>query len=407
VPTEVNTFNLLDEDVLANPYPHYARLRDLGPVVYSPEDDIWFVSHFNEVQEAIRLPAFYSSKAVSALTVGAISARTGPRPDVRDLNARMDTNVVAADPPEHTRLRRLVSKPFVPRAIAESGDQIRQICSDALDVLLDKNRTRSADLIRDFAFPVPIALISELLAIPVERKDDFKRWTISLTGRLDGKSLTREQRADIEELNVYFATLIKERTETPGEDLISWIIVGSETGDQPLTVEELVAFCTILLVAGNETTTNLIGNLYSALWEFPDQYQKMLVASDLSPTVEETLRYDPPLQAIPRLTNEDVELGGVEIPRDAIVLLLFGAANRDASRWSNAELFDMDRPPLGHFGFGSGIHLCLGAPLARLEMAIALEMLRERAPDIKPAGPFERANSAVLRGYASMPVTIG
>lgn len=401
-----NTYSPVDPVALADPYPYYTALRAGPAATYLEEDDLWVVPRFEHVREIARTPESYSSKALRAVGVGAISARTGPRPDVRALDARAPKSLIAADPPDHTRLRRLVSKPFTPRMVATLAEQTRAICEDAVDDLLAAARRGDADLVRDFNFPVPVLVIASFLGIPGERRDDFKRWSNALVGRLEGQPLSEDQFADLAEMSQYFEEVVAQRIQRPGSDLISWIIAGSDDGEDPLTADDLVAFCTLLLVAGNETTTNLLGNLFLAFWDHPDQYDKMRAAQDLRPVIEEALRYDSPVQGILRLTNTDLALGEVQIPEDNLVLILFGSANRDETRWPDGHRFDIEREPLDHLGFGTGIHMCLGAHLARLEATIALDVLRSRVRTIEPRAEPERLLSPILRGMTSMPIDL-
>ena len=404
--TPDSIYSPIDPIALADPYPHYTALRAGPAATYLEEDDLWVVPRFEHVWDIARTPESYSSKALRAVGVGAISARTGPRPDVRALDARSPKSLIATDPPDHTRLRRLVSKPFTPRMIATLAEQTRSICEDAAQDLLAAGERGEADLVRDFNFPVPVLVIASFLGIPGERRNDFKRWSNALVGRLDGQPVSPEQFADLVEMSEYFEEVVAQRIQRPGNDLISWIIAGSDDGGDPLTADDLVAFCTLLLVAGNETTTNLLGNLFLAFWDHPDQYDKMRSAHDLRPVIEEALRYDGPAQGILRLTNTDLQLGDVQIPEDNLVLILFGSANRDELRWPDGHRFDAERQALDHLGFGSGIHMCLGAHLARLEATVALDVLRKRVRTIQPRGKPERLLSPILRGVTSMPVDV-
>jgi cytochrome P450 len=402
----VAEYSPIDPLVQADPYPYYAELRRGPAATYLPADDLWVVPRFEQVWQIAREPESYSSKALRALAVGAVSTRVGPRPDIRDLDARMAKSLIAADPPDHTRLRRLVSRPFTPRAIASLGAQVRSICHEVVDELLAAGERGEADLVAHFNFPLPVLVIAAALGIPGERRDDFKRWSNALVGRLDGQALSEAAAADIAEMTAYFREVVEERTAHPGDDLISWIVAGSAESGEPLSARDLVSFCSLLLIAGNETTTNLLGNAYHAFFEHPDQYERLHGHEDLGRVVEEVLRYDSPVQGIVRLVNHDVRIGEVDIPRDAVVMILFGSANRDEARWPDGDRFDVDRAPLDHLGFGSGIHLCLGAHLARLEATIALDVLRTRLARIEPRGPATRFGSSILRGFTSMPVHV-
>lgn len=403
---KVAEYSPMDPAVQVDPYPYYAELRRGPAATYLPADDLWVVPRFEQVWQIAREPESYSSKALRALAVGAVSARGGPRPDIRDLDARMAKSLIATDPPDHTRLRRLVSRPFTPRAIASLGSQVRSICEQVAEDLLAAGERGEADLVTHYNVPLPVLVIAAALGIPGERRDDFKRWSNALVGRLDGQVLPEAAAADIAEMTAYFREVIEERTAHPGPDLISWVIEGSAETGEPLAVRDLVSFCTLLLIAGNETTTNLLGNAYNAFFEHPHQYQRLLQHENLGHVVEEVLRYDSSIQGIVRLVNHDVRVGDVDIPRDAVVMILFGSANRDEARWPDGERFDVDREPLDHLGFGSGIHLCLGAHLARLEVVTALDVLRARVGRIEPREPATRIHSSIFRGFTSMPVHV-
>ncbi len=396
----------IDPIVQANPYPYYTALRQGPAATYLPEDDLWVVPHFRNVWDIVRNPDSYSSKALRALGVGAISTRVGPRPDIRELDRKMAKSLIATDLPDHTRLRRLVSRPFTPRAISTLADQIREICNEAVDELLDAGVRGEADLVTHINFPIPIRVIAAALGIPDERKDDFKRWSNALVGRLDGQPLTEKAMADLVEMTGYFQEVVAERRADPGDDLISWLITGAEAGEEPLEPRDLVSFCTLLLIAGNETTTNLLGNSFQAFFDHPDQHEAMRRSDDLATVVEEVVRYDSPVQGILRLTNEDLTLQDVTIPKDAVVLILFGSANRDETRWEDADRFDVSREPKDHLGFGSGIHLCLGAHLARLETQIAFDVIRTRVRTLEPRAETVWGGSSILRGPISQPVNL-
>ena len=402
----VADFSPIDPLVQADPYPWYAELRRGPAATYLPHDDLWVVSRFEDVRQVARQAESFSSKALHTLAVGALSARTCPRPDIRELDTRLSRSLIASDPPDHTRLRRLVSRPFTPRSISTLRDQVRSICEDVVDDLLEAGTRGEADLVAQVAFPLPVRVIAAALGIPGERRDDFKRWSNALVGRLDGQSMTESAMVDIAEMTAYFAEVVRERTAEPGDDLISWIITGAAESNDALTARDLVSFSTLLLVAGNETTTNLLGNAYDALFRHPAQHERVRRHADLGRVVEEVLRYDAPVQGILRLTNHEVRIGDVGIPRDAAVMILFGSANRDETRWVDGDVFDVDREPQDHVGFGSGVHFCLGAHLARLEATIAIDVLRSRVAVIEPQGNATRLRSCILRGFTAMPVHV-
>jgi cytochrome P450 len=394
--------------VQEDPYPFYEELRRGPAATYLPEDDLWVVPRFRDVWEVARNPDSFSSKGLRAFAVGAASARSGPRPDLRELDSKLARSLIASDPPDHVQLRRLVARPFTPRSIAMLEPRVRQICDELVDGLVEQGETGLADLATQLAIPFPVLVIAEALGIPPERREDFKRWSDALVGQLDGPAdLAAVQHiATIKEMTAFFYEIVAERAVTPRDDLISWIVATSAENGEVLQARDFVSFCTLLLVAGNETTTNLIGNLYQALFDHPEQHRRVEQLEDLTPVVEEVLRYDTSIQGILRLANHDLTLRDSEIPEDAVVLILFGSANRDESRWPDGERFDVDRPAQDHLGFGSGIHLCLGSHLARLEVRVATDTIRRRLRRIEPRAPATRTHSIILRGFTSMPVDV-
>ncbi len=364
------------------------------------------VPHYRPVWEIVRNPESFSSKALRALPVNATSVRTGPRPDLRQLDSKLARSLIVTDPPDHTAIRRLVSRPFTPRSIARLEPRVRAICGELVDDLVAAGGRGEADLVAHLAVPLPVIVIAELLGIPPERRDDFKRWSNALVGLLDGAGDPVANQAELKEMAAYFYQITDERAQAPRDDLISWIITGARESGEELHPRDLVALCTLLLVAGNETTTNLIGNLYQALFDHPDQHDIVNGLEDLSPVVEEILRYDTSIQGIVRLTNHEVTIGDTTLPPDALVMVLFGSANRDGARWDRADRFDVTREPLDHLGFGSGIHLCLGSHLARLEVRVAADVLRTRLARLEPRGAGTRTRSVILRGFTSLPVSL-
>jgi cytochrome P450 len=395
-----------DPGVLADPYPYYRALRQGPGATYIEVDDLWVVSRFHDVGNAIRNPATFSSKALWALFGGMVSAREGTRPNVRDFAATQPRSLIAMDPPDHVPIRRLAAKMFTKKAVDGYTTMIRSICEELADDMLEHRDGGEIDLVADFHHPLPVRVIADILGIHAERRQDFKRWSDILINRLSGRGDLQEERADLKLMMEYIGEIIRERRAHRGDDLISLILSGNEQADEPLTDWDLFNFCALLLSAGNETTTNLLGNLFNAFFRFPDQFQRARETASLEPVVEEILRYESTVQGVVRLTNAPVKVAETIIPADSIVLLLTGSANRDETRWENPDRFDVDREPLPHYGFGTGIHHCLGAALARLETQVALDVLRRRIPVIEPAGTASRSANIILRGFTSMPVTI-
>lgn len=395
-------FSPFDPAVIADPFPAYAELRRDAPVHHSPDDDLWIVSRYDDVLQVLRDPdRFSSARGMGLLASG--RARTGVRSPFEDLG-RLRV-LIATDPPDHTQLRRLVSRAFTPRVIGALEQQIRGVCNAMVDDLIDAGV--DADLVLHLAYPFPVVVIAELLGIPAARRSDFKRWSDSVVGTLSGTVDATKAATVGAELFGYFSEIVAERSATPGDDLISQLVVNGREGDAALSAGEIVLFCVLLLIAGNETTTNLIGNTVHALWDRPDQLRAIVADPGLIPNaVEEALRFCGPVQGLFRGTTVDVTVGGTEIPERSNVLILFASANRDEGVFVDANRFDVARDATGHLGFGWGIHHCLGAQLARLEARIAGEVLLERLSSLEPNGTPERIDSFLLRGYRRIPVAL-
>jgi cytochrome P450 len=393
-----------------DPYPSYRALRDEAPVHYVEDADLWMVTQYQHCIEVLRDPDTFSSR------LGMRGVFTGSRRRPRDENEDenpfgiADTDslriLIAIDPPDHVRLRRLLSRPFTPRGIGLSEDWMRSLCEEHLARLLAANAEDRADWVRDFTWPFPVLVIGQLMGIPASMRDDFKRWSDDLIGIFVGGPDLSDQRADsMLEMVSFFAETIEWRRSEPGDDLVSMLISRTEADEEPLTADELVMFCVLLLVAGNETTTNLLSNTMKLLATDPSLMRTMRHGPNLVPgIVEEALRYDSPIQAIPRGTTRPTKVGGSPLPEGAIVFAYVGAANRDERHYEDPERFDVHRNPMDHLGFGSGIHLCLGAPLARLEARIALETLSSRVVNVELKEPPVPTGGLLLRGAASMPV---
>lgn len=375
-----------DPGVIANPYPLYARMREAG-AVHHVEDRAWMVCRYADVQRVLRDTTTFSSAAMGKGMGPAIES-------IASQSAQMGGFrwLLSADPPDHTVLRRMVSKPFVPRVIATLEARVQEIADELVDNLV---RSPAPDLVRDLAIPLPVIVIAEMLGIPPERRDDFRRWSKSIIDILSPTGPSMESLASTMEMYQYFLNLVEERTASPGDDLISGLV------DPSLTVGEIVMFCILLLIAGNETTTNLLGNfaLTGALDAVTD-------AEQLPAAIEEVLRFESPVQAVYRMTTTAVNVGGVEIPAGETVAAVLGSANRDESVFEAPEELRLDRSPNEHLSFGSGVHFCLGAPLSRLEMRVALATLLDRAPGIHVSGPVVRTENAMLRGLESCPVAV-
>jgi cytochrome P450 len=403
-------FDLNDPAVIADPYPVYARLREDAPVHHVADLDVWVLSRHADVLAALRDPATYSSDLgdlAKGLTVNPFNPAMKVPRRLAAVAARIPwlRVLLTSDPPEHTALRRKVTKAFTPRMIATWEPRIRDITERLVADLGTPDGSGGADLVRDLASPLPTMVIAEMMGIPSERRDDFKRWSDNLVGGLvSGGSILRTL-TSAAGISVFFARTVRKRRSDPGDDLISLLVAGDD--EAALTLTELIAFCVLLLVAGNETTTNLIANAMLALFDHPEVERRLRADPALAAAVvEETLRYDNPGQGLIRVTTADVAIGPDRIPAGSNVLLMIGSANRDPGHFVDPDRFMPDRQPNDHLGFGTGIHMCIGAPLARLEGRIALETLFRCTRAVEPAASPERIKSPVLRGLRSLPVIV-
>jgi cytochrome P450 len=316
----------------------------------------------------------------------------------------LDLSLLALDPPDHTRLRRLAQPTFAPRRL----EQYRATARTVAARLLDHAAARGTfDLVADLAAPLPIAVISELLAIPDVDTPRFARWGRALGAALDGVRSVRHAHvlaAATADLRALFADLVARRRADPGDDVISGLVGTLDAGG--ITLDELVSLAQLLLVAGFETTTNLVGNAVRALQATPGQWDALVADPSLAAgAIEETLRYDPPVQLTARFAHEDLEIAGRRLRRDSGVLVLLAAAGRDPAAHSDPDVFDLRREhSTPHLAFSGGAHYCLGAALARLEGEVALELLAERMPALRPTGRITPRHATVLRGPRRFPV---
>jgi len=393
--------NFLDPDFLADPYPVYHRLRAEDPVHRHPFG-FYVLTRYDDVAAFLR-DARFGKGGYQAL----IQSRFGAGPD----GPRLALSMLFRDPPDHTRLRALVSKAFTPRVVETLRGRIQGIVDRLLERVADAPRM---EVIEDLAYPLPVTVISELLGVPVGDGDTVKGWSRDVARALDaialpvGPDVIERGRRAMDEMTGYFRDLIGERRRRPGADLLSGLVEAEEAGDR-LTERELLATCVLLYVAGHETTVNLIGNGLLALLRHPEERRRLQDDPGLlSAAIEELLRYDGPVQRTGRMAACDTEIGGVPIPAGSLVLGLLGAANRDPSRFTEPDRLDLGRAEPRHLAFGSGIHYCLGAPLARLEGQVAIGTVLRRFPALALA--VERPTwrpSSTLRGLEALPVVLG
>ncbi|HIF94294.1 MAG TPA: cytochrome P450 [Myxococcales bacterium] len=400
-------FDLLSPDVRENPYPYYAAMRRESPIhPLAPGAPLYAITRHADVIHILHHPEQFSSSALQAALQGGASGlgpNSGALAGHRLLASPM---MIATDPPDHGRLRRLVNRGFTPRRIAALEPRMREIANQCLD---DSIRDGQLELVRGLSIPLPVKVIAEMLGVERDRVDQFKAWSdafvIGLSGA-DGQYTPEDVRKAADEMADYFERFAAERRAAPKDDLIS-VLTQAEEGDA-LSTGELISFVALLLIAGNETTTNLIGNGVKALLAHPNQLERVMADASLIPSlVDEVLRYDSPIQALPRSNKEAVELPSGLVPENSTLLVFYAAANHDDEQFPNAEKFDIDRSTQEHVAFSHGIHYCLGASLARLEARVAFETLFSRCTNIKLAAEsISMLDSAVLRGPKSVPLYV-
>jgi cytochrome P450 len=323
-----------------------------------------------------------------------------------DADESLSPSMLRTDPPDHTRLRGLVSKAFTPRTIETLRPRIEAIVSEQLDAVADAGHM---DVIRELAYPLPVIVIAEMLGIPAVDREQFKRWSdeaVASFGVTRISDFVRSRNA-FKELQAYFARVAEERRREPREDLLSALLAAEQEGEK-LTLQEVFETCILLLVAGNETTTNLIGNGLLALLRHPEQLELLRKDPSLiAGAVEELLRYDSPVQATSRFVLEDVALNGNVVQAGQQVIALLGAANRDPEHFEDPDRLDVTRADNQHLSLSQGIHYCLGAPLARLESQVAFLALLERFPNLRLAIDTPQwGDNLILRGLKSLPVSV-
>jgi cytochrome P450 len=388
--------------MIENPHPVFALLRANAPVAKVGPTGEWVVTRYEDIVNVLKNPEIFSSSTdfieFRKMVEGERLALEAPPNEL---------GMVMTDPPDHTRLRKLVSGVFTPRSIARLEDRVKQITGDLIDQILKKD---AFDVMEDLAIPLPVTVIAEVLGIDPARRADFKRWsddTISIESvgipqtEEQIERLIQSRRAFI----AFFRGMIEDRRASPRDDLIS-DLVRAEVESDKLTADEVFSMLTLLLIAGNETTTNLIGNGVHLLLEHPEVERKLREDPSRIPAfIEEVLRFESPVTLVVRKPIRDVTIAGVAVPKDDRILCILASGNRDSAQFPDPDRFDIDREARGHLTFGHGIHFCVGAPLSRLEGAIAFEQILRRLPPFVRVEAKPRWNTSFnLHGLKALPV---
>ncbi|MFH5798613.1 cytochrome P450 [Haladaptatus sp. CMAA 1911] len=379
------------------PFDWYREMREQAPVRYDPARGVWDVFRYDDVKEMLDDDERFS--------VSPRNADGFQEPEGEEAGVMLDT-MLMQDPPRHDELRGVVDEEFSPRTIRELEPRIRELTTELLDDILDNGG--EIDLVEEFAYPLPVIVIAELLGVPPEDREQFKQWSDAIVSAASEDENTEEfyERQDEmrQEMAFYFVQLMEDRRENPQDDLISTLVT-AEIDGEPLDHREILGTCILLLVAGNITTTNLITNAMRCFDE--DDAFEELAGDDraLTTAIEEVLRYRSPVQAMTRVAMEDVTIHGETIEEGDRIVVWLGSGNRDERQFDDADEFRADRTPNQHFGFGYGTHYCLGAPLARLEAKVALSELLSRVSNVTiPETTLEPTRSSFIYGVDSLPI---
>jgi len=400
-------FDLSDPSVNANPFPAFARLREEDPVHWSPPMRAWIITRYEDVKRITM-----NNQEVSADRLTPFFRAMPEREGVQNLQRYLNHWMVFRDPPDHTRLRRLFTKVFTPRAVESLRPNINAIVAELLDGMEAKaQRGEQVDWIADFAYPLPATVIMDMLGVPREDLQQVKVWSDEIalfigTSQVAGDKYRRAEKGAIAMAD-YFRGIVEARTADPQDDMISRLVMARDE-QETLSPDEVISTCILLLFAGHETTTNLIGNGFYHTMHSRDQWERLTHDPSLiESAVEEWLRYDGPSAALARVVAENLEFGGRTLEKGQRLFAFTNSANRDPEQFPNPDILDVSRSPNPHLAFGHGIHFCLGAPLARLEGQIAIRQAVERFPDIALVDiEPEWHDSLILRGIKSLPVTL-
>ncbi|WP_415947357.1 cytochrome P450 [Streptomyces sp. KLOTTS4A1] len=390
----------------ADPYPAYAELRAAGRALWFEPSRQWLIPHHADVSALLRdrrLGRTYLHRFTHEEF-----GRTPPPPEHEPFHTLNDNGLLDLEAPRHTRIRRLVSKAFTPRTVRELQPYVTELAGTLVSRIVANG---GGDLVAELAEPLPVAVIAEMLGVPESDRHLLRPWSADICGMYELNPAEETARRAVTaslEFSAYLRELIAERRKDPGEDLISGLIAAYEEGDR-LTEQEMISTCVLLLNAGHEATVNTTGNGWLALFRNPEQLAALRAEPDpgmLSTAVEELMRYDTPLHLFERWVLDDIEVGGVRIPRGSEVALLFGSANHDPAVFAEPDRLDLTREDNPHVSLGAGIHYCLGGPLARVELAASFGQLLAQAPALRLADEPERKDGFVIRGLRSLPVVV-
>ncbi|MGW1181174.1 cytochrome P450 [Streptomyces drozdowiczii] len=389
---------------VADPYPAYAELRATGRAHWFEATDQWLVPHYADVSALLRdrrLGRTYLHRFTHEEF-----GRTPPPPEHEPFETLNGQGLLDLEPPDHTRIRRLVSKAFTPRTVEQLVPTVRRLAAGLVDDFVEQG---GGDLLSAVAEPLPVAVIAEMLGIPESDRAPLRPWSAAICGMFELNPSEDTARAAVRaslEFSAYLRELIAERRANPGPDLISALVAAHDEGER-LTEQEMVSTCVLLLNAGHEATVNTTVNGWWTLLRHPGQLAALRADHGLLPTaLEELMRYDTPLQMFERWVLDDIEIDGTVIPRGSEVALLFGSANRDPARFTEPDTLDLARRENPHITFGAGIHFCLGAPLARVELAASFGELLRKAPGLRLAAEPEWNPGYVIRGLKELRVEV-
>ncbi|MGW2518098.1 cytochrome P450 [Streptomyces sp. NPDC001617] len=397
-------FDPWDPAFLADPYPAYAELRAKGRVHYYEPTNQWLVPHHADVSALLR------ERRLGRTYVHRFThedfGRTAPPAAHEPFHTLNDHGMLDLEPPDHTRIRRLVSKAFTPRTVEQLKPYVARLAGELVDRLVENG---GGDLLTDVAEPLPVAVIAEMLGIPEADRAPLRPWSADICGMYElnppEEVADRAVRASVE-FSGYLRELIAERRQHPGDDLISGLIAAHDEGDR-LTEQEMISTAVLLLNAGHEATVNATVNGWYALFRNPGPLSALRADHSLIPSaIEELMRYDTPLQLFERWVLDEIEIDGTTIPRGAEVAMLFGSANHDPEVFRNPERLDLTRTENPHISFSAGIHYCIGAPLARIELAASMTALLEKAPTLDLAEEPKRKPNFVIRGLEGLSVVV-